>query len=134
MKVWMSGEVQADISDAYRNVRNRVEASLNLALNELSYGAGLQEWDFIAIIRNDDSPMEYGEVNRYDSRNKSCEFRLKINHAQFKTGNTQTRTSMLCDGLLRSLSMLESMNVPDLDVSSLRRDFLAIAGGQGWIA
>jgi hypothetical protein len=133
MKFWMSGEIQADVSDAFRPLCNRIEASLNDGLAGRDYGGGLLKWNYVAIILSDDGPKGYIEVNRYNKRDKSCEFRLKVDHDQFKDGDTKTRATMLCESLLRSLSLLESMNVPSVDVKALQEDFTNIARRQEWL-
>ena len=133
MKLWTSGELQADISDAYRSVRKRIETSVNRAIEKRDYGGGLVQWNYLAIILSSDGPKGYNEVKRYNKRNKKCEFRLIIDHAQFKEGDATKKTAMVCESLLQSLSVLESMNIPDFNVSLLREDFLDVAKRQGWL-
>ena len=129
----MSAEVESDVSQAYMELSNRIEASLNNGLLARGYGAGLVEWSFIGIILNDDTSRYYKEINRYNKKDKTCEFRLKIDYKQFKEGDMKKRTKMLCESLLRSLSLLESKNVPNLDLAALRQDFIDIALRQEWL-
>jgi hypothetical protein len=61
MKLWMSGEIQADVDSAYMKARNVVQTAVNGLLAAVSIPDKIEEWDFIAIIREEDSP-DYNEV------------------------------------------------------------------------
>jgi hypothetical protein len=133
MKFWMSGEVQDDVSYDFCRLLNRVEASLNSFLENRSYGSGLLEWNFIPIILPEDGPSGLKEVKRYKKRDKTCEFRLRVDHARFKESDSRQQTILFCEALLRSLALLESMNIKDFDVSALRVDFVDFAKQHEWL-
>lgn len=110
MKLWTSGEVQADIGEAYRELMNLLEKRINLLLEKIEIPEPVVEWAFIAIIRAEDSP-DYGEVAKYWRRDKSLEFRLKISHAAFLAGTLKDRVGLVLAALDRSVGMMSELKV-----------------------
>ena len=94
MKLWMSDEIQADVGDVHRRARQDVENAINDKLSDSDYGSGVSKWAFISIIREEDSD-DYGEIRRYDKRRKVVEFRLKIDHSQFKQAAATEQRKLL---------------------------------------
>jgi hypothetical protein len=133
MKFWMGAEVQADIADDFRPTRQRIESVLNLAIEGKEYGSGMLAWDIIPMIFGEIGPSWYKEVERYHKRDKSVEFRLKIGHDEFKFATQEVRCELVAKALLRSLDLMEEMNIPDFDLPALRRDFLAVSEREGWL-
>ena len=111
---------------------NLVEARVNDVFETKDYGDGLHEWAFIAMILGDLGPDWYKEIKRYDRRDKFAQFRLIIDHAQFKSATKGGKVKLLCDAMLRSLLALEEMHIEDLDVQAIRFDFLTVARLNGW--
>jgi len=56
MKIWMSGEIQSDIGESFRNARKLIEQAFNDHFVSEEYGSGLTEIAYLAIIRETDSP------------------------------------------------------------------------------
>lgn len=133
MKLWMSGEIQDDISETYGKVSNRIEDVLNPVLQSHNYGDGLLEWDVIAIILDEPASKHYKEIKKYDRRKRSSEFRLAINHSSFKSADAKQQFGLVIDMLLRSLSILEDQKVPNLNISALRSDVMNIARQNHWL-
>jgi hypothetical protein len=134
MKVWMSSELQADIGDDYSRLSNHVESVLVSAFCDRDYGPRVREWDFIAMIFGDIRPKWHDdEIKRYDKRDKSVEFRLKIGHDEFKYATDEVRYELIAKALLRSLDLMEDMNIPDFDLAALRKDFLSVAYRERWL-
>jgi hypothetical protein len=131
MQLWMSGELQNDVADQYREARKLVEGKLNERFRQTDYGNGLREWTFIAMIFGADGP-NYKEVKRYDRRSKSCEFRLRINHAKFRGGDVEERAGLLCEALLECLNKLEEMRIDELKTEQIRADCVEVARSNGW--
>lgn len=129
----MSGEIDSDVAGAYREVRRMFEDILNGELESNEYGEGLAEWNYLAMILGKNSPPDYQEVKRYDTRGKAAEFRLIIDHDRFKNGTVKARSTLLAESLLRSLALLDEMKVPNADVAGLRRDFISVAEREGWL-
>jgi hypothetical protein len=131
MQLWMSGELQDDVADQYREARKLVEGRLNERFKQSDYGKGLREWTFIAMLYPGEGP-NYQEVRRYDRRGKSCEFRLKINHTKFRTADRDERAGLLCEALLECLSHLEAMKIEEVKTEQIRADCLDVARANGW--
>lgn len=121
MELWMSGEIQSDVGDAYSKASNFVEAEVNNCIKGNDYGEGLKMWFFIPIIRAEDSPI-YGEIAKYYKRLKEVEFRLKIDHDAFLSGSTADHVRLISQSLLRSLKMMPEIGVIKVDLDRLTKD------------
>jgi hypothetical protein len=119
MKLWMSGEIQADIADAYRQARKTVETEVNRLLAEVSLAEKAKEWAFIAIIREEDSP-DYGEVVKKSAKGKEFEFRLKIPHAEFLPASPTERIGLIFKTLARSVDLMGQLGVSTDTQNALR--------------
>jgi hypothetical protein len=126
MKLWMSGEIQANAADAYRQARKDVENVINDKLSRSDYGSGIQKWIYIAIIREEDSE-DYGEIKKYTRRTKEVEFRLKIEHSKFTTAHSTEQKRLLFESLLRSIREMKELRIPDVDFQRLETDVMSIA-------
>ena len=121
MKIWMSEEIQSDVADAYGKARKLVETAVNECIKDNDYGEGLKMWFDIAIVRTEDSPL-YGEIAKYRKRLKEVEFRLKIDHAAFPSGNGADHVRLISESLLRSLKMMPEIGVTKVDLEKLTKD------------
>lgn len=132
MNIWMSGEIQDDVGDAFRQARNGVEQTINSDLSQRDYGPSVQKWALIPIIlpREDE---RWGEIHKYDKRKKVVEFRLKIHHATFKAAASVGQKSMICACLLRSVDLFPRLNVSGFDRLTFRADIERLATANGWI-
>jgi hypothetical protein len=109
-KFWWSGEIQADVADTYTEAMRAVDVELNRLLDGVSLGGKVEQWAFIAIIRDDDSP-DYGEIVKKSSRGKVLEFRLIIPHAEFLVSRPRQKISLIFKALSRSVLMMENLGV-----------------------
>ncbi len=109
MKLWMSGEIQADIAEPYRETRQTIEAEINRLLEGFTLPEAFEEWVFIAIIRQSDHP-DYPELAK-KSRGAVLEFRLQISHDAFLRGTKSQRISLILAGLTRSVAFMETLGV-----------------------
>jgi hypothetical protein len=126
MKLWISGEIQADIVDAFCDALREVEEAVNAVIEKQDYHLPLEGWDCIAIIR-DDSVFE--ELTRYSKKKKDMDFRLKVDYAAFKAADARCQRVMLCGMLMRSLELLKTKGIA---VGELETDFTRIAQEHGW--
>jgi hypothetical protein len=106
MKLWMSGEVQADIAEPYRITSNAIEAEVNRLLATASLETQAREWDVISIILDERISNQYPEVAKKSARGQSLEFRLSIPHAEFLEGSPSQRTSLIFGVLSRSVVLM----------------------------
>lgn len=112
----MSGEVMADVADAYRVARNAVELSVNERLMTLEFKTHFQQWAFIGILRPDDHPF-YPEV--FKKRRKQLEFRLKFDHGEFANASSDEQQNLIIDALVRCVGKMREFGMDDDDCSQL---------------
>lgn len=134
MKLWIGGEVQVDVGDDFRLIRNHVQDLTNRLFEKKDYGNGVSELALIPMILGEHGPHWYKEVKRFHKKDRSAEFRLIIDYDEFKAADREAKTRLFCDMVLRSLSLLEEMDIADFDVAAVRRDFQRVARKNGWIA
>jgi hypothetical protein len=116
---WMSGEIQNDVGDYYRIARNIIEPVLNQCVEGKSYGEGLKEWAYLAIILKPGIDEYYPEIKRYRKKKREVEFRLKIDHAKFLEGDSKMHLKLLSQSVLRSLELMKEMNIKNFDLPQL---------------
>jgi hypothetical protein len=126
MRLWMSVEADSDVADTYRVARAAVEKAVNNLLQENDYGGSLLEWTVIPIITSQ-YRAAYPEVATLSKKQREAEFRLHISHASFKDGTDQTRRSLLFAALIKSIEMMPSIGVRQLDVERLLIDVTRLA-------
>ena len=132
LKFWFSGEVQGDIYDEYRLARKEVVEALNAAFNARDIGIGVESWDLIPIIRAEDHP-DYDEVRKYDRKDKSMEFRLKINHERFKAGSSLVRRRLIMESVIRSVKEADGLVPKTVNLDSIAEGVLGVAREKGWL-
>lgn len=133
MKFWLSEEVMADVADDYADVRREVATYLNQIFSEREYGSGLRQFDFIGMVLSDEGPG-YKEVKRYSRKERSVEFRLRIDHSLFKRADLATRHSLIAESLARAIALLRTLGIQDLDVDRLDTDFRVAMKERGWFS
>jgi len=131
MEFWLSGEVDSDVSTAFRAARNEVMEAANGAIRNLHVGP-VKEWAFIAIIRSVDSPF-YTELTTYHRRDSSLEFRLKIDHADFKRADDRGASRLMMAALLRSAHEAKTVAPPGVDLDLITNELVAVAVANDWI-
>jgi len=119
MRLWMSGEIQADVDSAYMKARNAIQYEVNRFLAAVSIPGKIDEWDFIAIIREEDSP-DYTEVAKKSAQGKELEFRLKIRHAEFLAASPEERIGLIFKALSRSVDLMGQLGVSVETQNALR--------------
>jgi len=110
MKLWMSGEIQADVADANRETRRIVQTEINRLLEGVVIADNIDQWAFIAIIRAAAHP-DFDEVVQRTNRGKVLEFRLKIPHGAFLSATPNHRISLVLEALSRSVTLMSQLKV-----------------------
>jgi len=110
MKLWTSGEIQSDVFDPYRHAMNAIEAEINRILHGMSFNEKAEEWAFLAIIRQEDSP-DYDEIVRRSARGKTLEFRLKVSHSDFASASRRGQIRLILAALERSVRLMNELGV-----------------------
>jgi hypothetical protein len=126
MKLWMSGEIQADIADSYRGIRNSIEIEVNRLLNNANIDIKIQEWAVIPIILSENITEQYPEVVKKSVKGTSFECRLKIPHANFLSANVRHRIKLIFQVLLRSVDLMKDFGV-SIDIQNSLRTLLVHA-------
>ncbi len=127
----MSAEIQADVSPQYTAALNEMEPAINAILETSDYGP-LTRWSFIAIVRKEDHPG-YGEVKRYHKKTRVFEFRLKIDHATFKTADDLGKRKLITAALLSSIDEMRKLVPKGIDYQRLENDVRGVAAAKGWL-
>jgi len=75
--------------------------------------------DFIAIIREEDSP-DFDEVVKKSAQGKELEFRLKIPHAEFLAASPADRIGLIFKALSLSVDLMAQLGVSTDTQKALR--------------
>jgi stress-induced morphogen len=129
MKLWISGEIEAAVGDAFRHAMNSVENTINATIESKNYNLPLDGWDCIAILRDDE---DFEEVTKYSQKKKDMDFRLKVDYQQFKAGPQLQREKLIYQMLERSLSILKDKGLPSEGLDELQSDIKRVASEHGW--
>jgi len=119
MKLWISGEITADVADSYRGARKRLEESVNEMLKSLPLRSEVLKWAFIAIIRPDHH-ADYAEFSKRHLDRKVLEFRLKIDYQKFLVSSPAQQATMILEALDRSVEMMAQMGIEEGDRAHLK--------------
>ena len=128
MKLWMSAEIQADVDSAYMKARNVIQTAVNRLLAAVSIPGKVDEWDFIAIIREEDSP-DFDEVVKKSAQGRELEFRLRIPHADFLSASPEEQIGLIFKALSRSVDLMGQLGV-STDTQNALREVLFRAESQ----
>ena len=133
MKLWMSAEAWGDAAENLMKASTQMEDVVNKALSDKSYGGGVRQWAFIAILLPPEMHENYPERFKYHKHRKVVEFRLRIDLEEFEAAGKSGQKRLLCEALLRSLDILDQKKVPDFDHRELRAAFVEIARRHRWL-
>lgn len=125
----MSAEVQGDVSEALGRARKKVKDVINAHLAE-DYGPALQEWVLITILRPQ-IPVGWGEICQYHKSERMAEFRLVIDHGEFKAAPPGEQIRLLVKSILRSIDLFPRLLITEFDIDRFRCDVMeaALRGG-----
>ncbi|MGB8352285.1 MAG: Imm44 family immunity protein [Chthoniobacteraceae bacterium] len=129
MKLWIGGELSADIADVYRQARIIVENAINSTIQEVDYRLELDGWDCITIIRDDEN---FGEKLSYSKKKREMDFRLRVDHLRFRSADVLSRQAMLVQMLLRSIEILKQKGLSEEGLDRLLQDVRLVAQQNGW--
>ncbi|MFH1373988.1 MAG: Imm44 family immunity protein [bacterium] len=131
MKLWIGGEIQADVADAFREARSFVERTVNKKIESRHYDTAFDDWDVIAILRDDDA---FEELTRLSKKKRDMDFRLRLGYREFKYGDANERRSMIFKMLCRSIELLATKVADRRGLESLLTDLIKIGQEHGWKA
>jgi|SRR5579872_490406 immunity protein 44 of polymorphic toxin system len=129
MELWMSAELDSDVFEDFRFVRESVQRDVNALLSAADYGGKVADWAAIPMITTRVAP-EYKEVARLSKDGRSAEFRLRISHSDFKQGTPHQRRRLLLDMLATCVRLMSELGARGLDAERLSRDIQRLSGGK----
>ncbi len=143
MKFYSTAEVYKTVSDKLMKLQNQIEHKINQFLENKNYGDGLEHWRYLSVI-NPPAIYEAGffpETKRYVKKEKSVEFRLRIDYEEMLKANEKEASKLICDSILRSVDIAESelkigknlIHIKDFDFQSFRNDLTHLFQQEGWI-
>jgi hypothetical protein len=130
--IWISGEIMADIGEAFGTATNEVEADTNAVLLGLDFGVGFNSLNLIPIVLDERGP-DYKEIRRYHKKRRDFEFRLKISHAAFKAADALGQRRLIVENILRAVDEMKKMHVKDVDCQKLEQAIRDVAAAKGWL-
>lgn len=113
------------MADAFRGIRRQLEEKVNAQLAGKAYGP-VERFSLIAILREEDS-SDYGEVKKYQKRDKVLELRLKMDHRSFKEADERERMRQYMACILRGAELTREMDIPGLQSERLIADLYELA-------
>jgi hypothetical protein len=130
MEFWFSGELDHQVSDAYREIRKEVEASLNRELASKDYGPALQRLAIIPIITSKTfHPRK--ERRLVQREQKSADYRLFIDFEAFLAGDHHKRVQLLVASVLLAVQDIERKLKSQFAGVQLRNDIKALFPSAG---
>ena len=115
MKLWISSETQANVSDVLRLLRNEIAETINEAIAERDYDIGVNGWDVIIILQSGSD--SFSERIKFYKAKRDMDFRLALDFDKFATSDKSGRLQMIFSLLLRSLDTLKKLggNAEEID-------------------
>jgi hypothetical protein len=127
MNLFLSGEIDIEVDRAFSEVRKEIDSKL-ISLKDKDYGNELQSIGIIPIIVN--LSPEYEEAGFFKERmlfkrkQKSADYRLRIDFGKFINGDYNTRRLLLAKNIIDSIRSLGTKAKKDFDAISLEKDIL----------
>lgn len=132
VEFFMSGETDGRFGDKLGNLFRRslaeVESTIKEFVKERSYGPGIEDLAVIPIIIRFDEDLketEWFKERKYISRkNKSADFRLRIDYERFLSGTDQTRRLLLIRNVIDSIRLINKRMPKEFIGEILEADIL----------
>jgi hypothetical protein len=125
IRLFISGEVDASVSNEFRLVRNRIEKKIQSELlNRNNYGDGVIKLTIIPIILgpNFEKILDYKERKLFSHRKKESDIRLKIDYEVFKKGSDKKREKLIVQNIIESISIIKTKVKGEFDADKLIND------------
>ena len=133
MKIWLSSEMESDVADDCRVLRNEIEKKINENFQKKSiFSLGVDKLALIFIILGPNSGLDYSEIKKYRKKKKEVEFRLKVDHSTFLNSNLEAKRKMLLQTLLRAVRLIPDLNVENFDVEIFEDAVKDVANKMKW--
>ena len=130
MRFFISGELDSEISDIFRPIRQDVEHRLNEELGRINYGPDVEKIALIPIILGSRFKLRK-ERRLIQHKSKCADYRLIINFEQFLKGTEQDRKTLLINNLLESISDISRKLGSKFEGEQLTKDVMRLFQNQG---
>ena len=126
MIFWSSAEMSPEAADAYREVVNRAEETMNelLRSTELDPTWSNWKWAFIAIIISRSLGVEYPERTRRDQKRRVLEFRRRIDFDDFTKATRPRQIELVFEQLHHSVDLMAKWKMSGDDRAKLHQVLL----------
>ena len=112
IKLFISGEINATISNNYRVARNAIEKKIQSELlNKNNYGDAVKGLGIVPIIIPNQTFIDfpkYKERKLFSHKQKEADIRLKINYEDFKNSNDKGREKLIVQNVIESIRIVKS--------------------------
>ena len=126
MRFFFSGELDVEVVDRYRPVRQKVESRLNSALGTKSYGEAINTIALIPIIVSSQFTEGRKERRLLKRGEKVADYRLFIDHQAFVIAGDQGREQLLVQNLLIAVKDIHRKLKGAFDGQALQEDIRAL--------
>lgn len=125
----MSGEVDASVSEPFREVRNDIQKKLKV-LEKNDYGSEVESLGVIPIVACLTPELEnagfFKERQLFSKKKKDADFRLRINYEKFINADEATKRLLVIKNVIDSVRLLSEKAKKDFDAKRLEADILAV--------
>ncbi|HBW36736.1 Imm44 family immunity protein [Desulfosporosinus sp. BICA1-9] len=131
MDIFMSGEVDKQVGDIYREIRKDIEENLKV-LKDNYYGSEVTIIGIIPIIVKLTLELEaagfFKERQQFNAKKKEADFRLRIDLDKFVNSSSQIRKMMVVKNIIESIRLLKRKAKKDFHGEKLENDILNLLG------
>ena len=131
MKLWVSSETQANVSDALRILRNEIAEAINEVITERDYDIGVNGWDVIIILQSGNDSLS--ERIKFHKAKRDMDFRLALDFDKFVTTGKTGRLQMIFSLLIRSLDVLKKVGGNVEEIDRLIADVKEVGRTHAWL-
>lgn len=128
MRFFLSGEVDALVSDLFRQVRNRVEDRLNAFFADRDYGPALKQIAIIPVILSGKWRDAFPERRLFQRKQAKADYRLWIDFDRMRAGPDEVRGRLLLRNIVDAVTDLSRKAGKGFDGERFIADLLTLFG------
>ena len=126
MEFFLSGELNAEIADAYAPVRRHVEERLNTSLSAKEYGSAVRSIGVIPMILRPESRLSRPERKLFQRKACGADYRTAIDFEKFRDGNESVRQQLLVRNVVEAVEDLQRKAGRTFQGHALMQDILRL--------
>lgn len=109
MNIYITGEVDSDIYESFRIIRNKIQLLITEIIKQKDYFSDYTEISFYFIIS--DGVKSEKEKIKLKKKKKEIEVNAVFDYNEFKKGNDFKKTKMLIESIFNSIKLLEKQEI-----------------------